>query len=344
MESFIKNIEISNFKSVNNVSLNNCSRINLFIGRPNVGKSNLLEALSLFSLPFAKINSSKKISNFIRLENEAELFFDGNIEKPVQINTNIGNCEIRYSKSVGLDSGQNPMGWANLKQLVIYIQFLNNEKGIQLTIDEKMNVKYSSKADYDFPVKKYSFTPNIKGKKSNLTFLIPPHGTNLLTILTHYKELKDDLIEIFLEYGLQLVFDKASQSIKIVKKNKGKDMFLVPYNSIADTLQRIIFFKSAVASNENSILLFEEPEAHSFPPYIVHITQQIIHSTSNQFFISTHSPYIVNDFLENSRYELSIFSTDFKNGETVVRKLTKEEIYDVYQYGLDLFSNNESFL
>jgi len=344
MKNFINNIDIKNFKSINNVSLNDCSRINLFIGRPNVGKSNLLEALSLFSLPYYKNNQSKKISNFLRLENEAELFFDGNIEKPIQINTNIGSCEIKYSKTSGLDLGQNSIGWANLKQLIIDIHLINNNSGLQFTIDEKMNIKTTSKIGIDYAVKKYSFIQNIKGKKSNLPFLIPPFGTNLLNVLSLYKELKNDLIDIFSEYGLGLVFDKASQSIKIVKKNKENDLFLIPYNSIADTLQRIIFFKSAIASNENSVLLFEEPEAHSFPPYIVHITQQIIHSLSNQFFISTHSPYIVNDFLENSREDLSIFSTDYKNGETIVRKLRKEEIYDIYQYGVDLFANNENFL
>jgi len=344
MQNFVRNISIKNFKSVSNVSLENCSRINLFIGRPNVGKSNLLEALSLFSLPHIKNNQNKKISNFLRLENEAELFFDGNIENPIHISTNIGECEIKYSKNSGLDLGQNSIGGSNLKRLIFDIHYFNIESNIQFTIDEKMNIKTTSKIDVDYPVKKYTFSADFKGKKSNLPFLIPPYGTNLLNILSIYKELKNDLIEIFSEYGLELVFDKASQSIKIVKKNKEKDLFLIPYNSIADTLQRIIFFKSAIASNENSILLFEEPEAHSFPPYIVHITQQIIHSTSNQFFISTHSPYIVNDFLENSREDLSIFSTDFKNGETVVRKLTKEELYDIYQYGMDLFANNENFL
>src|SRR3546814_1840625 len=83
-----------------------------------------------------------------------------------------------------------------------------------------------------------------------------------------------------------------SQSLKILQAENKNEIFLVPYNSIADTLQRIIFFKTAVVSNDDSVLLFEEPEAHSFPPYISHITQEIIHKRNNQYFIATHSPFI----------------------------------------------------
>ncbi len=342
MRNFVQRIEIENFKSFNHALIEGCDRVNLFIGRPNVGKSNLLEALGLFSLPFSKLNSSKKISDFVRVENEAELFFDGNIEKPILIGTNIGDCRVHYPNvSVLPTSGPR---WSDLKRLAFDFNFPKQENNIRFFLDERMNVKSSSPFESNYPIKKYSFSTKIKGKQSSLPFLIPPHGANLLNVIGQHKDLKEDLLEIFLEYGLELVFDKASQSIKITKKNRSSDLFLIPYDSISDTLQRIIFFKSAVASNENSILLFEEPEAHSFPPYIAHITQQIVHSSTNQFFISTHSPYIINDFLENNRDELSIFTVDFQHGETVVKRLSKDELHDIYQYGLDLFANHESFL
>jgi AAA15 family ATPase/GTPase len=52
MNNIIKHAHITNFKSIRDLRLEDCQRINLFIGYPNVGKSNLIEALSLFSVPF----------------------------------------------------------------------------------------------------------------------------------------------------------------------------------------------------------------------------------------------------------------------------------------------------
>jgi AAA15 family ATPase/GTPase len=44
----IEELEIVNFKSIKNLRLR-CKRVNLLIGEPNTGKSNILEALGLLS-------------------------------------------------------------------------------------------------------------------------------------------------------------------------------------------------------------------------------------------------------------------------------------------------------
>ena len=54
----IKSVSIKNFKSVKSVTLSDCRRINVLIGRPNVGKSNILEALALFDVPYMVNTSS----------------------------------------------------------------------------------------------------------------------------------------------------------------------------------------------------------------------------------------------------------------------------------------------
>ena len=41
-KAFFTDITIENFKSLRSVALKDCNRINVLIGRPNVGKSNIL--------------------------------------------------------------------------------------------------------------------------------------------------------------------------------------------------------------------------------------------------------------------------------------------------------------
>jgi len=350
MENFIDHIHITNFKSIRDLKLDGFSRINLFIGKPNVGKSNILEAFGVFSLPYLKYNSNKKISSIIRVENEAELFFDGNTEKEIEIKTNQAICliSIQNKKVLGIDLDINSTGYATINNKNLSLKFVVNQSEIKFIVDDKLklNPLRNSENNLQFfpPSKKYDFSPNAIHKKIKFDSLLPPNGINIFDTIESDIILKNQIKNLFSDYNLNLVFDKASQELKIMKTQKNDDIFLIPYSSIADTLQRVIFYKTAIASNHNSVLIFEEPEAHAFPPYISHITQEIIESKSNQFMLSTNSRYVLNDFLENAREELSIFMVDYKNGETVVNKLSKEDLDDIYGYGIDLFTNYETFI
>ncbi|MFU8789434.1 MAG: AAA family ATPase [Methylobacter sp.] len=342
MSTFFNSVHITNFKSLKDVTLSDCKRINLLIGKPNVGKSNILEAIGLFGLGYSRFNNNKKLSQFIRFENIPELFFDGNISEPITVAINDdGNepsCRIDYQN-------------INHKNIFDTIKFFDKQLVISLFIDgthSTLTVNNDLELDIAelgglYNIKQYKFTHNPVLEKLNIPYLMPPFGVNLLNVIQENKQLKKQLSGIFAEYGLKLVFDAANQALKIMKEIKDSEVFLLPYYSIADTLQRIIFFKTAIASNEDSILLFEEPEAHCFPPYITHIAKEIISSENNQFFIATHSPYILDAFLEDVRVDLAIFMADFKDGETVIKRLTDAELNDVYEYGLDLFFNAELF-
>lgn len=329
MANSLDHIFISNFKSIKDLELRGFKRINLFIGRPNVGKSNIIEALSLLSLPYLRENTSKKLNSLIRLENEAELFYNGNTEDSAVIDTNGSGVELRYRPKSGLD--------INMK--------ISGSEFFDFHVDEKLIVRGSRRGDsFESPIKRYIYKSDVVYKKGHGKYLIPPFGFNLLSIIEQYGELKSQVTAMFKEYGLDIAFDKSSQTLKVIQSNDEKGIFLVPYNSIADTLQRIIFFKAAIASNNDSVLLFEEPEAHSFPPYMAHLTQEMIHGPNNQYFIATHSPFILNDLLENSRNELSVFLVHYENSATSVKRLSEQELHDVFQNGVDLFTNSESFI
>ena len=106
-------------------------------------------------------------------------------------------------------------------------------------------------------------------------------------------KLKEELRTIFNDYGLKYVFDTNSQEIKVMKEKKPGEIFLIPFHSIADTLQRMIFYKAAIESNSESALVLKNRKP-LIPSFISKVTQDIIQSDRNQFFITTHSPYVVN--------------------------------------------------
>ena len=66
MENAIKFLRIQNFKSIKDVTLHP-RRVNLIIGEPNVGKSNLLEAMSLLD-GITYEQTEKFMGSFIRYE------------------------------------------------------------------------------------------------------------------------------------------------------------------------------------------------------------------------------------------------------------------------------------
>ena len=81
-----------------------------------------------------------------------------------------------------------------------------------------------------------------------------------------------------------------------------------------------------------------------FPPYMRKFTTDVIFSKSNQFFIATHSPYVLESFMMDAEEDLSVYLVYYEDGETKVKLLGEEDIDEIRTYGVDLFYNLESYL
>ena len=325
MENFIKYVHINNFKSIADLRLEDCRRINLFIGYPNVGKSNVLEALGLFSVPFLKVGEN--LDRLVRAEHLNELFHNawGN---SFDIETNIG--KLRWTDNY------------------IHIYFPGIGDGVY-GFSSNLNADSIHSSIKNSIVKRYTFQTKNNWHSNGDSQLLPPFGENIIDTLSYnhtVSDVKTWIKQEFTKFRLENVLDKTTDSLRVQRRLNEDEVFQLPYSSIADTLQRLIFYKTAIASNKNSVLLFEEPEAHAFPPYIQEFTHDIADAKTNQFFIVTHSPFILDTFLESEhlRRETSIYLFDYKNDQTTVKRLTDEEMDEVYNYGMDLFFNIESFL
>jgi AAA15 family ATPase/GTPase len=123
MEDWANSISIRNFKSIRHIILEDCRKINLLIGKPNVGKSNILEALTTFSLPYAKYVNNKGLQQFIRVESETELFFNGFMGNDIEIV--VGNDRFRLA----------PEKTSHINKLIGYI---NDKSVVEIS---KLNIK-----------------------------------------------------------------------------------------------------------------------------------------------------------------------------------------------------------
>jgi hypothetical protein len=148
-----------------------------------------------------------------------------------------------------------------------------------------------------------------------------------------------EFAKLFAEQRLELVLYDEKQEF-LLQKKIGLRICQYPFFSIADTFRRFMFYITAIESNKNSVIIFEEPEVHSFPPYVKAMAHRIVDSEENQFFISTHSPYLLQTLIrELDESQLSVFITYYKDYQTCVRQLTVEELQEAEDLSIDLFYN-----
>lgn len=326
----IKHIEITNFKSIKHLEINDCNKINVFIGKPNAGKSNILEALGLFG----KLNSlfsdtSISLNDIIRFKRYSELFFEENMSKQITVKINTILIEV-FSKETS-NFGR------NVKNLDSYLGYSNS--------NEKLPFDSDLIEDDLSEIKKYQFLNTYFRESENKTVLDYPSGKNLVQIISSNPELRKIVNQLFNDNNLKLLIEKHTNELKIFKEYQDGTVFTLPYELIADTLQRLIFYKAAIMSNQDSVLLFEEPEAHCFEPYILEFTNAVKYDENdNQFFIVTHSDYIVKEFLrdEESKENTNIYLVNNVDGETKVKLLDKKNNEDVFEFGMNIFFNFES--
>jgi len=330
----IEILKIKNFKSIKDLELR-CSKINLFIGEPNAGKSNLLEALGLLS--YTAYGDKYHLKNFVRFETMNNLFFDDDVERSIEVSLQCGP-EIKILKLFLIPAGL-------FRGTLTYLNHAKNAKFEGKLFDCDYNAKGQFAIQPQFkPIKFYRFKKQHVFPDRFSVHLLSPNGHNLLSILISHKNIKNIISDFLRPFGYKLMFKPQENKIEIVKQYD--DILIsIPYALISDTFQRLIFYLTAILSNKNSILVFEEPESHTFPYYTKFLAETIaLDNKNNQFFISTHNPYFLFSVLEKSKKDdIAVFVVYMENFETKARKLTQQEIEEAMNIGLDFFFNLDRF-
>jgi len=328
----IKSLEIENFKSIKHLKLD-CKKINIFIGKPNTGKSNILEGIGLLSLPSYYTPSRKEFSyplkDLIRFESMTNLFYDNDLGTAIKITADDVYCEIEFGNNT-------------------FTEYIKKGDYLILNFGFNYNGALISESITSQPLnlfKFYRFTVIDSFPRTETEFLLPPRGENLLSILLTNKDLRRLASEILKEYGLRIVLKPQEQKMEVQKEIE--DIIIsFPYSIISDSIQRLIFHLAAIETNKDSIIALEEPESHSFPFYTKFLAERIgIDGKNNQYFISTHNPYFLLPLLEKTpKEDIGIFITYLQDYQTLIKPLTDEEIQELFDLDSSLFLNLDRYI
>jgi len=321
----IQELCIKNFKSVRELNIN-CKKVNVFIGEPNSGKSNIIEALALQSqnaLSFQELNPE-----IFRYKTIGNLFYDYTINTPIEIITDKHHTVIKYA--VREDGA--------VENCFHYYFDINqtDKKPAQIQHDGKLQTVGQMSLTN---VKYYSFKKIKSFKFDYSPFLSVPFGENIPLLLLSNPELKRWVSELFRSFGFKLMLKPTEGDISM-SKEINEELYEYPFFNISETLQRLIFYSLTIKSNNNSVLLLDEPESNMFPFYIKDLAERLTEDESNQLFITTHNPYLLGSLLEKQdNSKLAVFIVKMQDYKTTASLCDLDQIQELISLGSGSFFN-----
>ena len=316
----LQNIRISNFKSIRELQFP-ARRVNVFIGEPNSGKSNLIEALAFFSPGVYK--DARVFKEIFRFRKTPDLFYDREISKNIEVQADSALFSLRFEppKNFAAEISRG-------KKTVREIEF--GSGGLSA---------YSPIKDPDFGVAYYRFKPLVRSAEQIFGTLYPPYGTNLVALISSDHKLRRRVSDLFRSKGFRLQLDSIESELSIAK-DVDDQLFKYPYESVSETLRRVVFFMAILETSKNLALLLDEPEANTFPFYTTYLAERIALDESNQFFLTTHNPYVLSSIVGKTPVkDLNVFVTVMDGFRTKLRLVSPEGLSRILDYGPDAFLN-----
>lgn len=337
----IKNLNIQNYKSIHRLDLN-CSKINVFIGEPNSGKSNILEALDLSYLSWMMgMNEGDQkagkelidLKKFFRINKVEDMFYLGNISTPIVIRGSGVSYDTKLETKYDEENDKKFFEW-KASNSTLFDNDLIPLKPIQFFASPIKPYRY--KNDFDFhDVGNY------------IDKLRPPFGNNLGKVIMSNKDMQLLTKEFAEKNNFEFNIDRATGNIFIQLRVNDGLVYSLPYEALADTFKRILFYIAAIRHNNGGVITLDEPDTHAFPPYVSYVADEIIKQKNCQFFLATHNPYLLNNLIENTpANDLAVFvcSYDKSNKTTMAKKLTSNDLSELLDYGVDIFFNLNRYL
>ena len=324
----IETLEITNFKSVKHLTLP-CKRFNVFIGEPNTGKSNILEALGLLSFVGTRqCAPDTALDGFVRHERMSNLFHDEDVGEPLSVRCGDAALELAYRD-----------GWYHGEYTS------EGERAAAISGDQRTITGVDCSPETVLPPIRFYRSPVTEGfRPSPCDYLLPPHGSNLLDLLATNRELGQRIGSVFSGQDLKLWLRPHENKIDVIRNFDDMVITSFPYSLVSETLQRSTFYTAALKTNRNAVIVLEEPETHSFPHHVNHLGERVaLEGTNNQYFITTHNSDFLMGLLEKSMVgQLAINVVYSRGHKTRATQIPSSDFPDLFEF--DVIANLDRYL
>jgi AAA15 family ATPase/GTPase len=362
-------LKIENFKSIKSLDLP-LKRVNVLIGEPNTGKSNILEACALMGTGYL-CSHNEYLHKALRFNHVRDLFRDKTPEdQPISLTLEFDQpnedriyCQSTLFFNLGTSEGAQ---WLTVsKELINYLDaeerlIAEGQFAYDISTSDYFKPQATHREKVDFyvewmdrnPIKYYNFT-KFDLSKSNKQYSQPklllslesPSGTNLIGLLKNSVNLLEHVGHYFASYGYKITINMETNQLQFVKPY---DFSYMPFdiNLAPDTFLRMIYYDLALRTNKDAFLLLEEPEAYSYPTYVSELAYEIANDEhNNQYLLTTHSPHMIYKLIDELSYEeLNIVGVYFEDFQTKVKVFTEDELGELLDMGYDLFFSLPSVL
>jgi hypothetical protein len=311
----LANVHIQNFKSVRDLKFD-AKRVNLFIGEPNTGKTNILEALALLS---EGVHGPAEFKEIFRFRSIADLFTDQQVTAPIKVETSECRCSLTFDGQL--------------------FRFVSREEDKEMQYALPHTGNPAQWVNLQYGIKYYRYKPGGTTTTQAPGVFQPPFGANLTSILYTNKGLRSRVHDLFRSRGFRLEIRPVENELRIAKE-VDDELFSFPYESISETWRRLVFYMAVLETNQNSTLLLDEPEANTFPFYTAYLAERMALDETNQFFVTTHNPYVLGSIVGKTPVkDLAVFVATMENFCTTVKPASVDGLSKILDYGPDAFLN-----
>lgn len=320
----IQNLRIERYKSIRELELS-CKRINIFVGAPDTGKTNILEAMGLWCPQLWG-----DVKQWLRVEQAPQLFHDLDSEIPIRTSCDGWTAEVSRGHASSSEWRLDYRGTDAPPGQVVGHR----------TFDSRLNVQPArGKIPEHCSVKFYTFDRKAPLNGTSVGGFEPVNGSNLAALLLSSKTLRQQISQLA-PPGFQIQVTPHENKVTFGRDADGV-WISHPYSALSETIRRLIFHTLILETNKDCTIVLDEPEAHTFPVYTKLMAERMAsYSPTLQFFLTTHSPFMLLSLIEKTPVDdLNVVYCRMEDFQTKAYPLNQSQLSRILDWDMDSFFN-----